>query len=92
VLAARLPSEEGAPHNGWTFCLVNRGKEDAAVTLRVPDAGTVSLHRYIYSRANAPRDADGFPMPVATEQADLGRGHPAACSPQAVVFLTTVAP
>jgi len=92
VLAARLPREKGAPQHGWTFCLVNRGKEEGDVTLRVPDAGTVSLHRYVYSRAKAPRDADGFPVPVATEQADLGRGHPAACPPQAVVFFTTVAP
>jgi hypothetical protein len=87
MLAACVPGKQG---DAWSFCVVNRANVTRTPQLAAPAAGRVALRRYVYSRAEARADADGFPVPVDTLEADLAKGYELACPPESVVFLTSV--
>jgi hypothetical protein len=89
-MAAQTPSPSPDTGPGWSFCLVNRDSSDSVVTVRVPAAGTVPLKRYVYSRASAVADADGFPLPVEVSDVDLAAGVEVNVPADAVVILTTL--
>lgn len=64
ALAARHPST-----GTWTFVLVNRDPtRDRDVTVRVPGYGAVTYNEYLFDGidGSGPRDANGFPLPVAS--------------------------
>jgi hypothetical protein len=90
ILAARIPAAAPAPPDAWSFCIVNRAEAPCTLTLRVPDAPTATLKRYVYSRAESLRDADGFPVPAASAPANLGEGVTVACPADSVVILTSM--
>ncbi len=90
ILAARLHLREGQTPPDWTFVLVNRGRAEASIALKVPGAGQATLRRYLYSRASAKADPDGFPLPVGETKANLAAGLPVACPPDAILLLTTL--
>jgi hypothetical protein len=87
VLAGRV---KNAQAEDWSFCLVNRGPEAVHVSLLVPNGPRLSLKRYLYSRPSARADRDGFPVPVVTTPADLGKGTGLTCPANSVVFLTSL--
>ena len=82
VLAAR------DAQGGWTFVFVNRSDAVVSTTLTVPDTRPMALRHYLYSRASAKADADGVPLPVKEEQADLTTGLDVAVPADAVLVLT----
>jgi hypothetical protein len=85
VLAAEIPGTTP----GWTFCLVNYSAESRKI-LSVAGAGAVKLDRYVYSRAAAKADADGFPIVDGTVEGNLNAGLEIKLPAESVVFLTTV--
>ena len=50
------------------------------------------LNRYLYSRESARTDADGFPVPAGTAEADLQAGVEIECPAESVTFLNTLKP
>jgi len=92
LLAACIPKKGKSGDNAYTFCIVNRAEKSVKVTLKVEADKIVSLRRYIYSKDMAMADENGFPVPVATEQCDLGKGFYMDCPAESVVLLTSVEP
>ena len=90
ILAARLPLRQGQKAPDWTFVLVNRGEGEVVVKLAVPGAGAIAFRHYLYSRASAPADKDGFPVPVKEAQASLAQGVDISCPADAVLLLTSL--
>lgn len=98
VLAARIPLTLPSPQGGegrvrgaaWTVCLVNRDSAEGKFRVCAPGAAKATFQRYVYSRAAAKADADGFPAPVATEELDLNEGAAIACPGEGVVVLTSL--
>jgi len=85
VLAARVPAKGG---DAWSILLVNRASAARKVQLSAPGAGKAAFQRYVYSRAEAKADADGFPAPVGKEELDLGQGAEVPVPGESVVLLT----
>ncbi len=89
ILAASLRLRQGEKARDWTFVLVNRGAAEVPVVLKVPGGGGATFRHYLFSRASAPVDADGFPVPVKEATGDLAQGLPVACPADAVVIVTS---
>ncbi|MBM4039537.1 MAG: hypothetical protein FJ290_13585 [Planctomycetes bacterium] len=89
VLAARFSERKVQYPFDWTFCLVNRGGAEEVVKLRVPGGGPLTFRHYLFSRASAPVDGGGFPVPVGELKGDLSQGLSVACPADAVVILTS---
>ena len=85
VLAGSLPG------GGCSVCAVNRADEAATLTLSIPGAGVTKMRRYLYAEGALAVDADGFPVPLDTSDADLAQGISITLPPNAVVLLTSVA-
>ena len=87
ALAARDPST-----GDWTFVLVNREPSLArTVTVRVPGYGSVTYRRYLFdgTDGSGPRDANGFPTPVASGRpGDLEVGIRLTIPADSVAFVT----
>ncbi|MCY3020238.1 MAG: hypothetical protein NTW87_14565 [Planctomycetota bacterium] len=86
VLAARVPGKNGG---AWSILLVNRASAARKVQLTLAGAGKMAFQRYVYSRAEAKADADGFPVPVGKEELDLGQGAEVSVPGESVVLLTS---
>lgn len=79
VLAARSSA-------GWTFCAVNRGESNLAVTFEIEGENRpMQVTTYRYSQGAAPTDGDDFPVPVEITTGVL-RALPFTCLPQSVTF------
>lgn len=85
VLAARL-----AEGKEWSFCVVNRGDQEASVRLSGGDSESRQYRLYLYSEAKAPTDAQGFPVAAEAKQARLDQGLVLSCPANSVVLATTV--
>lgn len=85
ILAARIGRQ-------WAFCVVNRGRKRCSFSLRVPDGPAVKLDRFLYSKSEAPVDADGMPVPIASVSADISRRLSVACPGDAVTLYAPPAP
>lgn len=90
ILCARMPLREGQTAPDWTFVLVNRGDAEVPLTLKVPGVGELTFRHYLYSRASAPADKDGFPVPAREAKANLSDGLLVACPADAVLFVTSL--
>ena len=87
ALAARDPAA-----GDWTFVLVNREPTLARdVTVKVPGYGDVTHGRYLFDGidGSGPRDANGFPTPVASGlSGDLEAGITLTIPANSVAFVT----
>lgn len=93
VLAGRIgegAAEKGAG-GGWSFCLVNRNRRPAAITIPNPDGRALAFTKYVYSREAAKADEEGFPAPVATVRWEADKGMAVEVPAESVVVLTTLA-
>ena len=91
ALAAHHPST-----GTWTFVLVNRESTRAQnVTVKVPGHSEVTYSQYLFNGidGSGPRDANGFPLPVASGRSgDLGIGITLAIPANSVAYLIAEAP
>jgi hypothetical protein len=88
VVCAPAKGKDGS--NGWTFCIVSRAKSPAKITLSIANGNILSMKHYLYSEQSAKVNKEGFPVPVATEEYDLGEGFDVLCPGNAVIFLTSL--
>ncbi|HUT32626.1 MAG TPA: hypothetical protein VNE39_04025 [Planctomycetota bacterium] len=89
LLAARVPPKGATESFDTTYVLVNRGDAEVTVRLKLSDGDMwpSTLVLYLYSRASAPADKDGFPVPVKTVEGGPGESVPVTCPPDAVLFV-----
>jgi len=90
ILAARFSNRKVQYPFDWTFCFVNRSDVEASVKLTVPGGGTLPFSHYLFSRASAPADEDGFPTAGRQERAELAQGLALTCPGNAVVVATSL--
>lgn len=87
ALAARHPST-----GTWTFVLVNRDpSRDRDVTVKAPGYGAVTYSEYLFDGIDGSglRDANGFPVPVATGRpGDLGIGITVTIPANSVAYIS----
>lgn len=80
----------------WTFVLVNRQPGLAqGVTVKVPGSGVVKYDRYLFNGidGSGPRDANGFPLPVASGRiGSLDSGIAVTIPANSVAFITAEPP
>jgi hypothetical protein len=88
-LAARY-DKDGAVH--WSLTVVNDADKPRTVTIKVPDVKwKATVHRYHYFKDDRPVDADGFPVPKATDaDVDLAGGITMSLPSRGVVVATTI--
>jgi hypothetical protein len=88
VLAARQASGGTADRIDWSFCLVNLADRPMTVSLQIEGFGAGNFERFLFSKAHAPTDAHGFPIPSG-ETATNSSGHlTVLCEPQSVTVLS----